>query len=122
MKNVVNTDIYFTASGDAVSGVTITEKVVGVNTNGRISIGKNYAMVRDISIVSENIGSNAITIESNVIGASVLGCYVNIDNYSAIKENSGCNKNLICNNVTNMSVVKVGENSIVEHNIKLLLL
>ena len=119
MKNVVNTDIYFTASGDAVSGVAITEKVAGVSTNGRISIGKNYAMVRDVSIVSENIGSNAITIAANVIGASVLGCYVNINNYSAIKENSGCDKNLICNNVTNMSVVKVGENSVVQNNIKL---
>lgn len=119
MKNVVNTDIYFTDSGDAVSGVAITEKVVGVSTNGRISIGKNYAMVRDVSIVSENIGSNAITIAANVIGASVLGCYVNINNYSAIKENSGCDKNLICNNVTNMSVVKVGENSVIDNNIKM---
>ena len=119
MKNVVNTDIYFTDAGDAVSGVTITEKIVGVRTNGRISVGKNHAMIRDVSIVSENIGSNAITIAANVIGASVLGCYVNIDNYSAIKENSGCDKNLICNNVTNMSVVKVGENSVVQNNIKL---
>lgn len=116
IKYIANSEIMLSVVGDAIMG-QLTEQVVNCRVNGRITIGKSNAIVRDVVLISDNIGSNAITLSANVTGASVMGCRIQIDNYNTIKENAGCNYNLICNNILNKEVSKVGANSVFSNNL-----
>ena len=114
--SVEGTSIKLLGMGDALSGTNL-QRCTDCEVNGRITVKPSLAVVSNVKVESDDIGSNAITLSGS--GSTITGCVIKINNYTAIKENTGCDYNVIANNVTNKGITKVGEHSIEANNITL---
>lgn len=102
------------AGGDAINAGV--KKLIGGNIGGRIAITQDNAVVRDVTIVSTNIGNAPIYVNAN--GVSVIGCNIHINGiYPAIKEADGKNYNLFANNIANKGITVVGAQTVAVNNI-----
>lgn len=103
------------AGGDAIKG-SATKRIIGGNIGGRIAIAQDNAIVRDVAIVSTNIGNTAIAVNAN--GVSVTGCNINVTGaYPAIREADDKNYNLFANNIVNRAITTTGAQSVAVNNI-----
>ncbi|MBQ3202376.1 MAG: right-handed parallel beta-helix repeat-containing protein [Clostridia bacterium] len=113
---LVKSDGTINAGGDAIKG-DATKRIIGGKMGGRITIAQDNAIVQGVSIVSSNIGSQAISVNAN--GVIVTGCNINLSSgsYPAIAEGAGKNHNLFANNIVNRSITTVGAQSMAVNNI-----
>ena len=118
---VENTHIELTDSNGVVDGSCDPLKganlcrVVNCRFGGRFTIQNDNALVQGVTIISSNIGTNAITVSAN--GVMVTGCNINTNAYSAIMESDGHNHNLFANNVVNRGITVKGAQTLSVNNV-----
>ena len=103
------------AGGDAIKG-SATKRIIGGTMGGRVIISQHNAVVQGLSIVSTNIGGDALNI--NAKGVSVTGCVIITNSNYAIAEGANADYNLIANNVCKRPIkAKVGANTVITNNV-----
>lgn len=119
--NIEHTDIELVlkgvanGGGEAIKG-SATKRVIGGQIGGRITISQPNAIVQGVTIVSSNIGNDALVINGK--GVAVTGCVINTNNYYAISEGANADYNMIANNICKRPIKdKVGANTVIVNNI-----